>query len=153
VLGGAGKAEASLALQRTRRVIARRIATREPASNIVAKAIFGMESSCQWWARVKPAIGPKKSRKGRLNFVLVASGRFCAATLPYKVAPCLSRAASSALTSLGIERAHFMGNSIGGSTLLTVAADPQPVWQMDRIVVVSGGGHAPENEVRQPQIA
>jgi len=53
------------------------------------------------------------------------------------------------LRPLCVDKAHFMGNSMGGSALITVAAmEPNP-WPMDRIVVVSGGGFAPDNEVRQ----
>jgi 2-hydroxymuconate-semialdehyde hydrolase len=43
---------------------------------------------------------------------------------------------------------RFM-DSMGASTLITVAADKEPEWPMDRIVVVSGGGNAPENEMRR----
>ena len=53
------------------------------------------------------------------------------------------------MATLGIEHAHFMGNSMGGSTLLTVAATAPVAWPIDKIVVVSGGGRAPENEARQ----
>ncbi len=50
---------------------------------------------------------------------------------------------------LQIGKAHFMGNSMGASVLITVAAQEPPAWDMDKIVVVSGGGVAPDNEVRQ----
>jgi pimeloyl-ACP methyl ester carboxylesterase len=53
------------------------------------------------------------------------------------------------METLCIERAHFIGNSMGGSMLITVAAEEQPPWNMDKIVVVSGGGVAPENEARE----
>lgn len=51
--------------------------------------------------------------------------------------------------TLQIGKAHFMGNSMGASVLITVAAQESPAWDLDKIVVVSGGGVAPDNEVRQ----
>jgi pimeloyl-ACP methyl ester carboxylesterase len=51
--------------------------------------------------------------------------------------------------AMGIERAHFVGSSYGGSLLLRVASDDAPAWPIDRIVVVSGGGNVPVNEHRQ----
>jgi 2-hydroxymuconate-semialdehyde hydrolase len=51
--------------------------------------------------------------------------------------------------ALGIERAHFVGSSYGGSLLLRVASDDQPAWPIDRIVVASGGGTVPVNVHRQ----
>lgn len=53
------------------------------------------------------------------------------------------------LRTLCIERAHFMGNSMGGTMLVGVAAMDSPPWPLDRIVIVSGGGHIPENAARQ----
>ncbi|MGH2507716.1 MAG: alpha/beta fold hydrolase [Ktedonobacteraceae bacterium] len=53
------------------------------------------------------------------------------------------------IDALCIEKAHFVGNSMGGSMLITVAAMDKPIWPMDCIVIVSGGGYAPENEERQ----
>jgi pimeloyl-ACP methyl ester carboxylesterase len=50
---------------------------------------------------------------------------------------------------LGIESAHFMGNSFGGSILQTVAAEEQPAWGIRSIVSVSGGGYAPDNAARR----
>ena len=52
------------------------------------------------------------------------------------------------LRTLCIERAHFIGNSMAGGVLLTVAAMPEPVWPLDRIIIVSGGGFAPDNAAR-----
>jgi pimeloyl-ACP methyl ester carboxylesterase len=52
------------------------------------------------------------------------------------------------METLCIDSAHFMGNSFGGSLLLTVAAQEQPSW-MRSIVSVSGGGFAPDNEARK----
>jgi pimeloyl-ACP methyl ester carboxylesterase len=50
---------------------------------------------------------------------------------------------------LDVTRAHFVGNSMGGTLLLQVLAMPLCPWQIDKAVVVSGGGHIPENEARQ----
>ena len=53
------------------------------------------------------------------------------------------------LKAVGIRKAHFIGNSMGGTMLITVATmDPSP-WPLDRIVVVSGGGAIPDNAARQ----
>ena len=52
------------------------------------------------------------------------------------------------LHAMGITRAHFIANSMGGTMLLAAAAsDPAP-WPMDRIVVVAGGGDIPDNAAR-----
>ena len=48
-----------------------------------------------------------------------------------------------------VERAHFIGNSLGGTILAAVAASKAPSWPIDRMVVISGGGFMPENEARQ----
>ena len=53
------------------------------------------------------------------------------------------------LRTLCIDRAHFMGNSMGGSMLAEIAALHTPGWNIDRMVLVSGGGHAPDNEERR----
>lgn len=53
------------------------------------------------------------------------------------------------LRTLCIGRAHFMGNSMGGSVLASVAALDDCPWPIARIVLASGGGFAPENESRQ----
>ena len=51
--------------------------------------------------------------------------------------------------TMGVERAHFIGNSMGGTMLLAAAAHAPPPWPMDRIVVVSGGGDVPDNDARR----
>lgn len=53
------------------------------------------------------------------------------------------------LQVLGVERAHFVGNSMGGTLLLQVAATVPCPWPIDRAVIVSGGGNIPENEARE----
>lgn len=53
------------------------------------------------------------------------------------------------LRTMGIERAHFIGNSMGGTVLLGAAARTPPPWPMDRIVVVAGGGEVPDNAARK----
>jgi 2-hydroxymuconate-semialdehyde hydrolase len=55
---------------------------------------------------------------------------------------------SSFLRTACIERAHFAGNSMGGTLLLNVAAMSAPVWPLEKIVVVAGGGEVPQNEAR-----
>ncbi len=52
--------------------------------------------------------------------------------------------------ALGIDQAHFVGCSYGGSLLLRVASSASlPAWPIDRIVAVSGGGRVPLNEQRE----
>jgi pimeloyl-ACP methyl ester carboxylesterase len=51
--------------------------------------------------------------------------------------------------TLGIDRAHFIGNSMGGGMLASVAAQDDPVWPIDRMILASAGGFAPVNEARQ----
>ena len=53
------------------------------------------------------------------------------------------------MEALCIPSAHFMGNSFGGSATLTVAAQPNPAWNIRSIVSVSGGGFAPDNDARK----
>lgn len=48
-----------------------------------------------------------------------------------------------------VGKAHFMGNSMGGTILLGHAAESEPEWDIDRMIVVSGGGTVPETETRQ----
>jgi len=50
---------------------------------------------------------------------------------------------------LGVERAHFMGNSMGGTMLLATIARPDCPWPVEKAVVISGGGDVPDNEARQ----
>ena len=53
------------------------------------------------------------------------------------------------LQVLGIDRAHFVGNSMGGTLLLqTTAMSPCP-WPIDKAVIVCGGGSIPENAARE----
>ncbi len=52
------------------------------------------------------------------------------------------------LAAMGIGRAHFVGNSMGGTLLLQVAAMSPCPWPIDKAVVVSGGGSIPENAAR-----
>ena len=53
------------------------------------------------------------------------------------------------LDALCINRAHFLGNSMGGTMILEQAAAAEPLWPMDRIVIANGGGNVPDNETRQ----
>ena len=53
------------------------------------------------------------------------------------------------LKQLGIERAHFIGNSMGGGVLARVAAMGEPCWPIARMILASSGGFAPVNETRQ----
>lgn len=48
-----------------------------------------------------------------------------------------------------ISRAHFVGNSMGASYLLQVAAQANCVFPIDRLVAISGGGFMPDNEDRR----
>jgi len=52
------------------------------------------------------------------------------------------------LKALGIERAHFIGNSMGGGMLASVAAQATPLWPIDKMILASAGGFAPVNEAR-----
>jgi pimeloyl-ACP methyl ester carboxylesterase len=52
------------------------------------------------------------------------------------------------METLCIPSAHFMGNSFGGSLILTVAASRPVAWNIRSIVTSSGGGYAPVNEAR-----
>ena len=56
---------------------------------------------------------------------------------------------SAFLGELGIEDADFIGNSMGGTMLLEEAARNPASWGMRRAIVVSGGGHIPDNASRQ----
>jgi 2-hydroxymuconate-semialdehyde hydrolase len=53
------------------------------------------------------------------------------------------------LAAKRVERAVFIGASMGGSVLARVAAQDSPPWQMEALVLISGGGFAPLNEHRQ----
>lgn len=50
---------------------------------------------------------------------------------------------------LAIERAHFIGNSMGGTFLLNMAAESPCRLPLDKVVAISGGGFVPDNAERQ----
>lgn len=56
---------------------------------------------------------------------------------------------SGFLRALCIDRAHFMGNSMGGTILAEVAATPELSWPIDRMILVSGAGETPDNDARR----
>jgi 2-hydroxymuconate-semialdehyde hydrolase len=56
---------------------------------------------------------------------------------------------ASLLRILRIERAHFVGNSMGGGMLAQVAAQNHPVWPIGKMILASAGGFAPVNEARK----
>lgn len=56
---------------------------------------------------------------------------------------------ASLLKTLGIERAHFIGNSMGGGMLAGIAAQDRPIWPIERMVLASAGGYAPVNDARK----
>ena len=56
---------------------------------------------------------------------------------------------ASLLRILGIERAHFVGNSMGGGMLAQVAAQDHPAWPIEKIILASAGGFAPVNDARK----
>jgi 2-hydroxymuconate-semialdehyde hydrolase len=60
---------------------------------------------------------------------------------------------SLVLDQLGVERALFVGNSMGGTALARVAASGEPSWPMAGIALISGGGFAPDNEARRATLA
>ena len=49
------------------------------------------------------------------------------------------------LQVLGLDSAHFIGNSMGGTLLLQVLALKPCPWPVNKAVIVSGGGSIPEN--------
>jgi len=53
------------------------------------------------------------------------------------------------IRTLGIERAHFVGNSVSGRFLCKVASAESPDWPIDRMICISGGGFEPDNEERK----
>jgi pimeloyl-ACP methyl ester carboxylesterase len=53
------------------------------------------------------------------------------------------------LKTLCIERAHFIGNSMGGGMLAGVAAMDQTSWPIEKMILASAGGFAPVNEARK----
>jgi 2-hydroxymuconate-semialdehyde hydrolase len=52
------------------------------------------------------------------------------------------------LKALGIQSAHFIGNSMGGGMLADAAASSPPLWPIKKIILVGAGGFAPANEAR-----
>lgn len=50
---------------------------------------------------------------------------------------------------MDITEADFVGNSMGGSNLARMAANPPPLFPMRSMVLASGGGFAPATEARQ----
>ncbi len=48
-----------------------------------------------------------------------------------------------------IERAHFIGNSMGGTMLAAVAAEPEPIFPIKKMIICSAGGFVPQNEARE----
>lgn len=44
------------------------------------------------------------------------------------------------LEKLEIDEAHYIGNSMGGGTILRVASMKNPSWKIRKIITVSGGG-------------
>ncbi len=53
------------------------------------------------------------------------------------------------LHTLGIKRAHFMGNSMGGTVLLSTIARKDCPWPVEKAIVISGGGDVPDNDARK----
>lgn len=53
------------------------------------------------------------------------------------------------LKTLCIDRAHFIGNSMGGGMLAAVAAKDPPDWPIEKMVLASAGGFAPVNDARK----
>ncbi|HEY0676205.1 MAG TPA: alpha/beta fold hydrolase [Immundisolibacter sp.] len=53
------------------------------------------------------------------------------------------------LAAMRIDAADFVGNSMGGTFLARVAANPQPLFPIRRLVLASGGGFAPDNAARR----
>jgi pimeloyl-ACP methyl ester carboxylesterase len=53
------------------------------------------------------------------------------------------------LDVLAIDRASFIGNSMGATFLLQVAAERHSGFAIDKLVAISGGGWMPENEARK----
>ncbi len=54
---------------------------------------------------------------------------------------------------LGIEKADFIGNSMGGSNLARIAATEPDILPLRSIVLCSGGGFTPETEERKTLLA
>jgi pimeloyl-ACP methyl ester carboxylesterase len=54
---------------------------------------------------------------------------------------------------MALERAHFVGNSMGATFLLALAAETPCRLPIDRLVAISGGGFMPDNEFRRNLLA
>jgi pimeloyl-ACP methyl ester carboxylesterase len=54
---------------------------------------------------------------------------------------------------IGVESAHFMGNSMGASNLLHIAAELPSILPMRSIVIASGGGSMPLTPARRTLLA
>lgn len=54
---------------------------------------------------------------------------------------------------LGIGEADFIGNSMGGSNLVRIIADPSPILPVRSAVLCSGGGFTPLTEARKVLLA
>ncbi|MFD1558230.1 alpha/beta fold hydrolase [Paraburkholderia silviterrae] len=50
---------------------------------------------------------------------------------------------------MALEKAHFVGNSMGATYLLQMAAETPCRLPVDRLVAISGGGFIPDNEERR----
>ncbi len=51
-----------------------------------------------------------------------------------------------------IEEADFIGNSMGGSNLIQIAANPPVILPIRSLILCGGGGFAPHNEHRQAML-
>jgi pimeloyl-ACP methyl ester carboxylesterase len=56
---------------------------------------------------------------------------------------------SNFLKALGIARAHFIGNSMGGGQLARAAVMPDDPFPISKLVLCGAGGFAPRNEARE----
>jgi pimeloyl-ACP methyl ester carboxylesterase len=54
---------------------------------------------------------------------------------------------------LAIGRAHFVGNSMGATLLLGMAAESPCRLPLNKVVAISGGGFVPNNEERETMLA
>lgn len=57
------------------------------------------------------------------------------------------------IETLGIRRADFIGNSMGGSNLVAIAAEAAPILPLRSIVLCSGGGFTPLTPERKVLLA
>ncbi|WP_313693553.1 alpha/beta fold hydrolase [Halorarum halobium] len=48
------------------------------------------------------------------------------------------------LDALYVDEAHFIGHSMGAGYIASLACEDDPEWNMNKIVLVSGGGGAPQ---------